>query len=181
MLGIALNLFVDGSQDIDFPIVDIMIQVAALTIVPIIIGMGIRYRWPKFAERTKDGSKIFSGVVLLVVIIGLVIQNWDTIVVDGPRFALAFIVLNAVALTVGYLVAKMFALDQTESVTIGIETGLQNSTVTITVALSVLVNNEMAIIPGLYGIWMLATGFAFAFWLNRGAQSGQKEPKATAA
>ena len=175
LLTIAFRLFADGPTSTALPIGEIMLQVAALTLVPVIIGMGIRAWKPDFAERTKNGSKIFSGVFLLVVIIALVIQNWDTILVEGPRFALAFIVLNAVALAVGFAVAKLFGLDQTQSTTIGIETGLQNSTLAITVALSVLSSNEMAIIPGLYGIWMLATGFAFAFWLNRGAEVAENE------
>lgn len=51
--------------------------------------------------------------------------------------------------------------------TIAIETGLQNSTVSITVAMTLLNNNEMAIIPGLYAIWMFITGFALAFWMAR--------------
>ncbi len=181
LLGIALSLFTDNSQSIDFPIVDVMVQVAALTFVPILIGMGIRHWRPNFAERTKNGSKIFSGVFLLVVILLLVIQNWDTILVEGPRFAPAFIVMNVVALAVGFFVAKGFGLTQTQSVTVGVETGLQNSTLSITIALSIMANNEMAIIPGLYGIWMLATGFAFAFWLNRGADEKSKEDKAATA
>ncbi|MEM9777645.1 MAG: bile acid:sodium symporter family protein [Chloroflexota bacterium] len=169
LLTVAFRLFSDDAQAIDFPIGEVMIQVAALTFVPVLIGMGIRAWRPQFAERTKNASKIFSGVFLLLVILALVVQNWDTILIEGPRFALAFVVLNIVALAVGYAVAKLFGLGQTQSTTIGIETGLQNSTLSITIALSILASNDMAIIPGLYGIWMLATGFAFAFYFNRGA------------
>ena len=82
-----------------------------------------------------------------------------------------FIVMNAVALAVGYGVGRFFGLNKKQSVTIGVETGLQNSTLAITISLTILGSSEMAIIPGLYGIWMLATGFAFAFGLNRGSQT----------
>ena len=167
LLTVGFRLFGEGGEGIDFPVGSVMIQVAALTLVPVLIGMAIRHFRPQFAERTKNGSKIFSGVFLLLVIVGLVIQNWETILVEGPRFALAFIVMNIVSLAVGFAVAKAFGLGQTQSTTIGIETGLQNSTLSITIALTILANNEMAIIPGLYGIWMLATGFAFAFYFNR--------------
>ncbi len=175
LLTVAFRLFSDGGEAIDFPVGAVMLQVAALTLVPVLIGMGIRAWRLQFAERTKNASKIFSGVFLLLVIIGLVIQNWEQILIDGPRFALAFVVLNIVALAVGYLVAKAFGIGQTQSTTIGIETGLQNSTLSITIALTILANNEMAIIPGLYGIWMLATGFAFAFYFNRSGVADQIE------
>ena len=173
LLSVAFRLFSDGGTIADFPVGDVMLQVAALTFVPILMGMAIRHWQPNFAERTKNGSKLFSALFLLLVIIALVLQNWDTILVEAPRFAPAFIVMNAVALAVGFGVAKFFGLNQRQAITIGLETGLQNSTLAITIALTILNSSEMAIIPGLYGIWMLATGFAFAFGLNRGNRNAE--------
>ena len=170
LLNIAFRTFGADSQAINFPVADVMIQVAALTIVPIFIGMLIRRYQPKFCERVKSGSKIFAGAFLGLVILALVIQNWSLVVSEGPRFAPAFIVLNILALAVGYAVAKFAGIDQRQATTIGIETGLQNSTLAITIALSVLDNPEMTIIPALYGVWMLATGFAFAFYMTRDAK-----------
>ncbi|MFZ1397965.1 MAG: bile acid:sodium symporter family protein [Candidatus Promineifilaceae bacterium] len=170
LLGAAYAVFGDGAVAIDFPIGSVMVQVAGLTIFPVLIGMVIRKWRPTFAENSKRFSRIFATIFLFLIILALVVQNWDTIVRDGPRFAPAFITLNLVALAVGYFVAKMAGINQTQSATIAIETGLQNSTVAITVALTILGSNEMAIVPGLYGIWMIITGFALAFWLTSGAK-----------
>jgi bile acid:Na+ symporter, BASS family len=76
-------------------------------------------------------------------------------------------VLNIASLIVGYFVPKFFRINYTQAMTIAIETGLQNSTVSITVAITLLNNNDMAVIPGLYAIWMYVTGFALAFWMTR--------------
>ena len=168
-LGIAYSVYGTGTLDINFPVADTMIQVAVITLIPTLLGMGIRVWKPTFAENSKRWSKIFATVFLLLVILALVIQNWDVIVRDGPRFAPAFIVLNIASLVVGYFVPKFLGIDFVQSMTIAIETGLQNSTVSITVALTLLNNNEMAIIPGLYAIWMYVTGFALAFWMARRA------------
>ncbi|MBL8092256.1 MAG: hypothetical protein JNJ43_18125, partial [Anaerolineales bacterium] len=135
--------------------------------IPVIIGMAIRSWKPDFAERSKRFTRIFATVFLFLVILALVIQNWDVIINDGPRFAPAFILLNVVALAVGYFVSKAARINDVQSVTIAIETGIQNSTVAITVALTILNNNEMAVIPGLYAIWMYVTGFGLAYWLTR--------------
>ena len=175
LLGLAYRTFGQGAQGIDFPVGDVMLQVAALTLVPIVVGMLIRNFAPGFCERVKQGSKIFAGAFLLLIIIILVIQNWETILVEGPRFAPPFIVLNLVGLAVGYFVAKWAGINQKQATTIGIETGLQNSTIAITVALTILNSNDMAIIPGLYGVWMLFTGFAFAFWMLRGVSAATLE------
>lgn len=170
LLGAAYAVFGDGAVAIDFPIGSVMVQVAGLTIFPVLIGMLIRKWRPTFAENSKRFTRIFATIFLFLIILALVVQNWDTIVRDGPRFAPAFITLNLAALAVGYFVAKMTGINQTQSATIAIETGLQNSTVAITVALTILGSNEMAIVPGLYGIWMIITGFALAFWLTSGAK-----------
>jgi BASS family bile acid:Na+ symporter len=167
LLGIAYTRFGSGALDIDFPVADTMIQVAVLTVIPVIIGMAIRSWKPDFAERSKRFSRIFATVFLFLVILALVIQNWDVIVNDGPRFAPAFIVMNIVALLVGYFVSKAAQINDIQAGTIAIETGIQNSTVAITVALTILNNNEMAVIPGLYAIWMYVTGFALAYWMAK--------------
>jgi BASS family bile acid:Na+ symporter len=170
-LGIAYSLYGTGALDIDFPVMDTMIQVAVITLIPTLIGMAIRQWKPEFAENSKRWSKTFATVFLFLVIAALVIQNWDVIVRDGPRFAPAFIVLNVLSLVVGYYVPKFLGIDYIQSMTISIETGLQNSTVSITVALTLLNNNDMAIIPGLYAIWMYVTGFGLAYFMARRNQA----------
>ncbi|MEY2818725.1 MAG: hypothetical protein RL275_2188 [Chloroflexota bacterium] len=177
-LSIAYSLYGSGALDIDFPVVDTMIQVAVITLIPTLIGMGIRQWKPEFAENSKRWSKTFATVFLFLVILALIIQNWDVIVRDGPRFAPAFIVLNIVSLIVGYFVPRLLKVDFIQSMTIAIETGLQNSTVSITVAITLLNNNDMAIIPGLYAIWMYVTGFALAFWMSRRNLAGVTEQAA---
>ncbi|MDL1944423.1 bile acid:sodium symporter family protein [Chloroflexi bacterium CFX2] len=178
LLGIAYTAYGSGALDIDFPVASTMIQVAVLTIIPVIVGMAIRSWKPAFAERTKRFSRIFATVFLFLVILALIIQNWDVIVNDGPRFAPAFITLNVAALAVGFIVARLAGINAVQTGTIAIETGIQNSTVAITVALTILNNNEMAIVPGLYAIWMYVSGFALAFWMARNVQAERMEQAA---
>ncbi len=167
LLGIAYPFYGSGELDITFPVADTMIQVAVLTVIPVLVGMGIR-RWKtEFAEKSKRFSRIFATLFLFLVIFALMVQNWETIVRDGPRFAPAFITLNLAALAIGFYVAKLAGINRVQSTTISIEMGLQNSTVAITVAMTILGSSEMAVIPGLYAIWMLMSGFAFAFWIAR--------------
>lgn len=167
LLDLGFRTFADEGVAIDFPVGEVMLQVAALTIIPVIVGMAIRNRAPDWAERVADRSKVAAGAFLGIVIVVLVIQEWDLVVSEGPRFAPAFIALNVAALAVGYGVARLARIAWDQALTISVETGLQNSTLAITIAISVLDDGDLAIIPGLYGVWMLATGFLFAIWLAR--------------
>lgn len=170
-LGLAANLFggIDGAVGV--PVVQTMVQVAGLTVVPVLVGMTIRRYRPEFAHRTREFGKYFSAALLGVIILALVIQNWSAIVSDGPTFAPAFITLNLLALGAGFGIATLLGLDRRQAVTIGAETGLQNATIAIAVALSIIGSSEMAIVPGLYGVWMLGTGYAFAMLLNKQARA----------
>lgn len=169
LLNFAAGLYGDDAQITNFPIVSTMVQVAALSVVPVLIGMGIRRVNVAFAERTEKISKIVSAAFLFVIILALVAQNWETIVTDGPRFAPAFILLNLAGLVVGYGVSRLARINHVQSATISIETGIQNGTLAITIAFTVLGNGEYAVIPGLYSIWMYISGFAIAYWLARGS------------
>lgn len=171
ILNIAAGMFGEGVQMTSFPIVDTMVQVALLSVVPVLIGMGIRRVNVGFAEKTEGISKIVSAAFLFVIILALVAQNWETIVTDGPRFAPAFITLNLAGLAVGYFVSRAARIDHVQAATISIEVGIQNGTLAITIAFTVLGNGEYAVIPGLYSIWMYVSGFAVAYWLARGAAS----------
>ena len=78
---------------------------------------------------------------------------------------------SPIALSVGYGFARGTGIDERQSSTIPIEMGLQNSAFALTVATSVLGDSELAIIPDLYGVWMLFTGFGFAFGMKKRSQS----------
>lgn len=167
LLGLAFDAFPVGEEAVAFPVGEVMVQVAGLTIVPVLAGMALRRRAPALCDRIAEPSKIAAGAFLGVVILVLLVQEWDLVVADGPRFAPAFVTLNAIALAVGWYVARGARIAREQALTIAVETGLQNSTLAITIAVSVLGRNDMAIIPGLYGVWMLATGFGFALLLAR--------------
>lgn len=162
-LGLAQNAFGSLDGDTAVPVGDLVVQIAALTVIPIAIGMAVRAKRPAVAERFEEPGKLLSSVVLGVIIIGLVIQNWQTIVDEVPEFGPAFVTMNLVALAAGWGIATGLGLAAREATTIGIETGIQNSTIAIAVALSVFDSDDLALVPGLYGLWMLLTGFAFAF------------------
>ena len=167
LLRVAFDTFGDGTRTVDVPIVETMLQVVALTVVPVLVGMAVRSRREAFALRAEGPSKVAAGVFLGVVIVALTAQNWAAVLEDGPRFAPAFVVLNLAALGAGFGLARLVRLPVVQAFTVAIETGLQNATLSITIAISVLDSNTMAVIPGLYGVWMLVTGFAAAGALAR--------------
>ncbi len=175
LLSLGQRAFGSLDGDAAVPVGDLVVQIAALTVIPIAIGMFVRQRAPGFAERLEEPAKRVATIVFLVIVLLLVIQNWSVIVSDAPEFGPAFVTLNILALAVGTLFAFRVGLSSEEATTIGIETGIQNSTLAIAIALSVFDSDDLAIVPGLYGLWMLFTGFAFAFYMR--SRRTEPEPK----
>lgn len=166
LLSLAQSAFGSLEGEASVPVIDLVIQIAALTVIPIAIGMYIRKRSPEFAERVEDPAKRIAAGVFFFIVLLLVIQNLDVIVDEAPEFGPAFIALNLAALAAGWSIATVSDLTPEESTTIGIETGIQNGTLAITIALSVFDSEDLALVPGLYGLWMLFTGFGFALFMR---------------
>lgn len=173
IVNFAIRYFSDGSDTITLPVLQTMLQIAFLTVIPVIIGMFIRSRNPDFAERTKPLFKRLASGVVFIVILALVIQNIEMIVSNGPVFGPALIVLNALTMGIGYWTARLLKLNVQQANTIMVETGVQNATLAIVVALTLLDSPEMSIIPALYGLWMLITGFAVAWWVGKAQAPSQ--------
>ncbi len=167
LLRLGFSTFTDGSETVALPVVQTTVQLIGLTILPLGIGMVIRHRSPEFAQRMEQPAKRFAGGLMAVLVIGVVAANLELIGEQAAALGPVIVLLNLLAMGTGLALSKLAKLDFRMSATVAVEAGIQNGTLAITVALSILENDDLAIVPGLYGAWMLIVGFAFAFYVNR--------------
>ncbi|WP_127507621.1 bile acid:sodium symporter family protein [Actinoplanes solisilvae] len=155
-----------GSLGLQF---DKVLQVFAIVLVPVAIGMLVRARFPQLADRLTKPVKILSVVVLVAVIIGTVLKERDNIADYFVAVGVAVLVFNVVSLAVGYGAPRLTGVGRRESIAVGMEIGIHNSTLAIAVAVSpaLLNNTEMAIPAAVYGIVMFFTAAAFGFLVTR--------------
>jgi BASS family bile acid:Na+ symporter len=71
--------------------------------------------------------------------------------------------LNIVTMLVGFYTAKLGKLSLPQSIAIALESGLQNGTLGIVIAISILLNAEMSIPAAVYSLIMFGTG-GFMVW-----------------
>ena len=84
--------------------------------------------------------------------------------IDGMKeVGLVTLLLNLITMALGYFTAKLFKIDLKSSISIMIESGIQNGTLAFVIAASILNNVEMGIPIGVYAIWMFITG-GFLMW-----------------
>ncbi|MEU1244967.1 bile acid:sodium symporter family protein [Micromonospora parva] len=153
---------------------DKVLQVFAIVLVPVAIGMLIRARMPQVAERLNRPVRILSVVVLVAVIAGAVLGERQNIADYFVSVGLAVLAFNLLSLAIGYGVPRLAGVDRSAATAAGFEIGIHNSTLAITIALSpALLNSTQMAIPGaVYGIVMFFTAAAFGYLVTRaGARS----------
>lgn len=157
IVNFALSVLGDGTQTITAPVDKIMGALVVIVAIPLIIGMLLRKYKPAFSDKMDKPVKIASAIVLLVVIIGLVLKEKANII---PYFKMSLgivLVLNLGTMLLGYLTAKAIKLSFKQSITIAIESGNQNGTLAMTIAISLLGNPEFAIVGAVYSLIMFIT------------------------
>lgn len=164
---LSMNLYMGESTEFTLPIVDTIVQLIAITIVPIALGMTVNRYKPALAARSEKPVKIFSMVFLALIVAGVIAQNIEHLTDYFVQAGLAALTLNVLCLIAGYWLARGLKLNQKQGRAIGIEVGFQNGTLAIVIALSLIQNSEMAIASTVYSLIMFATGAIFVWLVNR--------------
>ena len=156
---------------------DKALQVFAIVLVPVAIGMVVRAYAPAVAARLDRPVRILSAVVLVVVIIGAVLGERENIADYFVAVGLAVLTFNVLSLAIGYGVPRLLGVERREAVAAGFEIGIHNSTLAITIALSpaLLNSTEMAIPGAVYGIVMFFTAAAFGYLVTRTGRRADQE------
>jgi len=165
IVNFALVHFLEEGQVIRLDVVSTIIQIFAIIIVPISIGMLIRRFKEGFALRMAKPVRTASGIVLALVIIGIVIKERENFVSYFQQAGIVALLLNVATMTVGYYSSRLFKITDKRAVSISIESGIQNGTLAITVAVVLLGSTSFAITPAVYSLIMFFTG-GFVIYLG---------------
>jgi bile acid:Na+ symporter, BASS family len=160
LLSWALPFFLGEGGDVPtLSIPRTILQLVQITVVPIAIGMLVRRFAEDFATRLARWLRPVALIVLIGVIgfavaisLDMVLQN---LVGAGP----ALWTLNAVATIAGMLIGRAVGASPRDSMTLGIEVGVQNATLAIFLTLTVLGSLPLAVSQNIYGVVMLLNGF----------------------
>jgi BASS family bile acid:Na+ symporter len=146
-----------------------VIQVVAIVLVPVGIGMLVRARNAAFANRLDKPVRIVSAVFLVAVIASAIIKERATLGDSFREVGLAAFAFNLASMLVGYVIPRLVRVEPKQAVAIGMEIGIHNGTLAIAIALTVLENSTMSIPPAIYSLIMFFTAAAFGFFVSRRA------------
>jgi BASS family bile acid:Na+ symporter len=166
IVNFAINFFGEEGS-VSLPVFETIIQIMGVTVVPVSIGMVLKKRFPKLALKADKPVRIASAIIFAAVLFAAILKERDSIVeyfvLSGP----IMLSLNILTLIVGFFLATVFVLPKRQRLTISIESGIQNGTLGIMIAATLLKNSEMTIPIAIYSLIMFMTSALIIFFANK--------------
>jgi BASS family bile acid:Na+ symporter len=177
-LSVAAFVGSDSSIGLQF---DKVIQVFAMVLVPIAIGMVIRARLTAAAQRMENGVKILSVTVLVLMIFSVISGLGSNVLDILGEIIVVVVAFNLISMVVGYFGPRLLRAGERESIASGFEIGLHNASLAITIGMSptLLNNTEMAMPSVTYGFVMFLTAAIFGLIVSRRVPRPAPERMAT--
>ncbi|MFY0644250.1 MAG: bile acid:sodium symporter family protein [Bacteroidia bacterium] len=167
IINFSLIHFVEEGQMIQLNVLETIAQILIIVVIPISIGMVIKDKRDDFAKRMAKPVRVASGFVLALVILGIILKEKDNFISYFEQAGHAALVLNILTMAAGYFTAKWAKLPLRQMRSISIESGIQNGTLAITIAVVLLDSSSYAIAPAVYSLIMFVTGAAVIWMGNR--------------
>lgn len=168
IINFSMDYFMGAGQFIPMQF-DKVMQVFAIVLIPVSLGMLIKNRSESFALKMGKPVKILSIIFLILIIAAAVLKERAKVGEYFQQVGLAALCFNLVSLAVGYFIPLWLKLGKREAISIGMEIGIHNGTLAIAIASSPLLlnNSTMAIPPAIYSLIMFFTAAAFGWWVSR--------------
>ena len=174
VLNLSLEHFMGAGTEFNLPIITTMISLMKLTIVPIAIGMVINAYYPKFANSTQIYVSRFGILFLTMLMIFLTYVQQDIVIPALLATGPVSLLLNISTMALGYYSSKWFGLNMAQRTSVTIEVGLQNSTLSMFMALTLLANYKMSFTPAIYTLVMFFTAGILVKFLRIKSKSALK-------
>ena len=168
--GLSMNHFM-GAEAPPLNLLSLGLTMFCITAVPVGIGMVVRSKNKSFADMFEVTATKISTLLFVIIILGALASEWDTFTNNFLQLGPAIVLLIIAMLTIAYTSSTWFKMSKNQSITVAIESGIQNGTVGITVG-NLIINPEsglsiLSIPSGVYSILMYFICLPFVFWYIR--------------
>ena len=166
IVNFAIQHFMNDGQEISLQFSKIL-QVFAIIIIPVGIGMLIRHYAPHFTEKLNKPLRIFAVSFLILIIIGAITKERHQILEYLAQVGLATVLFCLCSLLIGYFVPRLLGINSAQARACAFEIGIHNSTLAMTIALTVMASSTVAMPAAVYSIFMYVFAAIFGMLLNR--------------
>ena len=168
IVGFSMQYFM-GSNAPSINIFSLGLTMFCITTIPVSIGLYINTKYHDFSASFSPIANKISNILFIVIIIGALTSEWEIFINNLNLLGPAILSLIFLMLLIGYCSATLFGLNKEKSITIAIESGIQNATVGITIGNLILNQGPglsiLSLPSGVYGILMYLVCLPFVFFI----------------
>jgi BASS family bile acid:Na+ symporter len=143
------------------------LEVFMIVFIPVTLGMFARNRNPALTQKFDKPVRIFSVVVLAVIVVGAILKERAQLLESFAQIGLAMLTFNLLSMAIGFGIPRIFKLSTAQATAISMEVGIHNSTLAIYVAAALLNSFALALPAAIYSILMFITAGLFSTYLSR--------------
>lgn len=150
-------------QVVPVPFWGMMLSILQIVLIPVLIGTAINSIARNKIDVIRKIFPIISMLAIVIIIAIIVALDRDKIFNVDSVTIICVILLNSLGYLLGYFIPKIFKWDKKICRTIGIEVGMQNSG--LSVALAIKYFSAAAALPGaIFSVWQNVSASILAGW-----------------
>ena len=162
-----------AGKSVNVDVVGMLLSILWVVILPIAIGLIVKWIWPKFTEKATDYLPAFSSIAIALIVAIIISANADKLLAGGLLIIVVVMLHNICGLGLGYLIGCLLGLSVSKKRAISIEVGMQNSGLASSLATIHFAAYPLATIPGaIFSVWHNLSGAAVAYLYRRLHASG---------
>ncbi|MEM6394804.1 MAG: bile acid:sodium symporter family protein [Bacteroidota bacterium] len=172
-VGLALQAHMGEAASLSLPFWDAAGKIFLVVLVPVIIGITIRAYYPKTAiklQRALRGvSIVLLGLLFLIKFFAPTDSGGSGITLQEIGIILPVsLLINFLALSSGYVVARLFGRPVDDQITLGVEVGIQNTNLAFLIAATLLGDDNFLKPALVYAMFSFFTALFYAAILKPG-------------
>ncbi|MGL5207239.1 MAG: bile acid:sodium symporter family protein [Acidaminococcaceae bacterium] len=150
-------------QQISFDPVNMFWSIIQIVIIPICIGLTVKYLFPKFAQESITYTPAISAIAISLIIAGVIAVSRDNILKTPGTIILVVMLHNLLGYMLGFAVARASGFSWSKAIALSIEVGMQNSGLATGLAKTHFAAMPMATVPGaIFSAWHNISGAILA-------------------
>lgn len=153
-----LTLLYPG-QKVDVNAVSMFISIVQVVILPIALGFIINKFLYKFTNSIKEILPLISVLAIVAIVAAVVSDNSQRLMQVGYLVIIVVVLHNSLGYLLGYMLAKLFRLNNAKCKAVSIEVGMQNSGLATSLAATHFASMALATVPGaIFSVWHNISG-----------------------
>ena len=154
-----------AGKSVNVDVSGMLLSILWVVILPIVVGLIVKWLWPKFTEKATDYLPAFSSIAIAFIVAIIIAANANKLMAGGLIIVVVVMLHNICGLSLGYMIGWLLGLSGPKRKAISIEVGMQNSGLASSLATIHFAVYPLATIPGaIFSVWHNISGALIAYF-----------------